>query len=54
MPGTLTSGIFQGLEQRMGVPIVSMFFDGETDLSHLVRTYLENIKQRKSTLENRS
>jgi len=43
MPGTLTSGIFQKLERGLGVPIVSLFFDGETDLSHLVRTYLANL-----------
>jgi predicted CoA-substrate-specific enzyme activase len=43
MPGTLTSGIFQKLEGRHGVPIVSLFFDGEADLSHLVRTYLANL-----------
>ena len=49
MPGTLTSGIFQKLEGTMGVPVVSLFFDGETDLSHLIRTYLENIKQRLET-----
>lgn len=43
MPGTLTSGIFQRLEGKMGVPVVSLFFDGETDLRHLVRTYLANL-----------
>ncbi|HPQ80372.1 MAG TPA: acyl-CoA dehydratase activase [bacterium] len=43
MPGTLTSGIFQRLERKMGVPVVSLFFDGESDLSHLVRTYLANV-----------
>jgi predicted CoA-substrate-specific enzyme activase len=43
MPGTLTSGIFQKLEGELGVPIVSLFFDGETDLRHLVRTYLANL-----------
>lgn len=44
MPGTLTSGIFQKIERNLRVPIVSLFFDGETDLRHLVRTYLANIK----------
>jgi predicted nucleotide-binding protein (sugar kinase/HSP70/actin superfamily) len=43
MPGTLTAGIFQRIEDKLGVPIVSLFFDGETDLTHLVRTYLTNI-----------
>ncbi|MFA5811204.1 MAG: acyl-CoA dehydratase activase [bacterium] len=43
MPGTLTSGIFQKLERELNVPIVSLFFDGEADLSHLVRTYMANL-----------
>lgn len=43
MPGTLTSGIFQKLENQYDTPIVSLFFDGETDLQHLVRTYLANL-----------
>jgi len=43
MPGTLTSGLFQRLEKDLGIPIVSLFFDGETDLRHLVRTYITNI-----------
>lgn len=47
MPGTLTSGIFQRLEAKMGVPVVSLFFDGETDLKPLVRTYLSNVRMRK-------
>ena len=47
MPGTLTAGIFQHLEEKLGIPIVSLFYDGETDLSHLVRTYLANVRERK-------
>lgn len=43
MPGTLTAGIFQRLEREMGIPVVSLFFDGETDLRHFVRTYLVNV-----------
>ncbi|MBN1283290.1 MAG: hypothetical protein JXA24_05925 [Proteobacteria bacterium] len=43
MPGTLTAGMFQGIERELGVPIVSLFFDGETDLTRLVRTYITNI-----------
>jgi predicted nucleotide-binding protein (sugar kinase/HSP70/actin superfamily) len=48
MPGTLTDGIFQHLEEKLRVPIVSLFYDGETDLSHLVRTYLANVRERNS------
>jgi len=43
MPGTLTAGIFQKIEGELRVPIMSLFFDGETDLSHLVRTYMANL-----------
>ena len=43
MPGTLTAGIFQKIEGDLKVPIMSLFFDGETDLRHLVRTYLSNL-----------
>jgi predicted nucleotide-binding protein (sugar kinase/HSP70/actin superfamily) len=43
MPGTLTAGIFQKIEGELKVPIMSLFFDGETDLSHLVRTYIANL-----------
>ena len=51
MPGTLTAGIFQKIEGELGVPIVSLFFDGETDLRNLVRTYLSNIGARASAME---
>ncbi len=43
MPGTLTAGMFQRIERELCVPIMSLFFDGETDLTHLVRTYLANL-----------
>ncbi len=46
MPGILTSGIFQKLSEKMGVPVINLFFDGETDLGHLVKTYLANIRGR--------
>lgn len=46
MPGTLTAGIFGHLEGMLGIPIVSLFFDGESDLRHLVRTYIANIGER--------
>jgi predicted CoA-substrate-specific enzyme activase len=46
MPGTLTAGIFQKVEREEKVPIMSLFFDGETDLRHLVRTYLANLGAR--------
>ncbi|MFC1890435.1 hypothetical protein ACFL4G_11835, partial [Thermodesulfobacteriota bacterium] len=34
--------IFQQMEQETGVPVVSMFYDGETDLSSRIRVFLAN------------
>ena len=42
MVGSLTAGIFQQMEQETGVPVVSMFYDGETDLSSRIRVFLAN------------
>ncbi len=49
MPGTLTAGLFQKIERDIKVPVMSLFFDGETDLRHLVRTYLSNLGARPSS-----
>ena len=43
MPGTITSSLFQELQNQTGVPIVNMFYDGEGDLNNLLRVYLEQV-----------
>ncbi len=43
MPGAMTTGILQQVEERMGVPVVPMFYDGETDLSGRIEVALANI-----------
>lgn len=50
MPGTLTSGILERVESEHKIPVVSLFFDGETDMKHLVRTYLTNISLKNKVL----
>jgi predicted nucleotide-binding protein (sugar kinase/HSP70/actin superfamily) len=40
MPGTIASALFQELQNRTGVPVVSMFYDGEGDLNGLLGVYL--------------
>jgi len=45
MPGSLTTGIFRQIEEDTGVPIVCMFYDGETDLSTQIRIFLSNVIQ---------
>ncbi len=46
MPGTITGAIFQEVQNRTGVPIVSMFYDGEGDLNSLLGIYLAQIRDR--------
>lgn len=43
MPGTITSAIFQDVQNRTGVPVVSMFYDGEGDLNSILGVYLAQV-----------
>lgn len=43
MPGTITSSLFQEIQNQTGVPIVNMFYDGEGDLNSLLGVYLEQL-----------
>jgi predicted nucleotide-binding protein (sugar kinase/HSP70/actin superfamily) len=42
MPGTLTASILQALAARHGVPVASLFFDGEHEVGAVLSTYLHN------------
>jgi predicted nucleotide-binding protein (sugar kinase/HSP70/actin superfamily) len=44
MPGTITTAIFQKLQQEMGVPLVSLFYDGNGHTNEKLATYLGNIQ----------
>ncbi|HUT51929.1 MAG TPA: acyl-CoA dehydratase activase [bacterium] len=44
MPGTITSALFQEVQNRTGVPVVSMFYDGEGDLNSLLGVYLAQVR----------
>jgi len=46
MPGTITSALFQQVMNRTGVPVVSMFYDGEGDLNSILGVYLAQVKSR--------
>lgn len=46
MPGTITSAIFQRLQQILNIPIVSMFYDGEDSMSHRLKVFLNNTNYR--------
>jgi len=48
MPGTLTSAIFQEIQDRLEVPIVTLFYDGEPGLNERLATYLARIEPREN------
>jgi predicted CoA-substrate-specific enzyme activase len=43
MPGTITTGIFQQIQEQERVPMVNMFYDGGGDLNRRVRVFLANL-----------
>jgi predicted CoA-substrate-specific enzyme activase len=43
MPGNITQSIFQKIRGADGKPIVSLFYDGESDMNRIVKVYLSNI-----------
>ncbi|MBN1232306.1 MAG: hypothetical protein JXA60_03015 [Candidatus Coatesbacteria bacterium] len=43
MPGLLTSALMQKIQIEYDIPIVSMFYDGESGLNEKLKIYLENI-----------
>jgi predicted nucleotide-binding protein (sugar kinase/HSP70/actin superfamily) len=43
MPGTLSDACLAEVQSQTGVPVVSMFYDGEGDLNRKIGIYLANI-----------
>jgi predicted nucleotide-binding protein (sugar kinase/HSP70/actin superfamily) len=46
MPGTLTSAIFPKLERELGVPVVSIFYDGSGDPNRVLVPHLHYLVER--------
>ncbi len=44
MPGTITAALCRELQTRTGIPIVSLFYDGEKDVNHRLGVYLSNLR----------
>jgi predicted CoA-substrate-specific enzyme activase len=42
MPGQICSSVFKDVSNKYNIPIVSVFYDGETDFSDLIGTYIRN------------
>jgi predicted nucleotide-binding protein (sugar kinase/HSP70/actin superfamily) len=45
MPGNITSSIFKSIQGMYNVPVISLFYDGESDINRIVGIYLDNIKK---------
>jgi len=43
MPGTITSALLRELQAQVGIPIVSMFYDGEPGLNDRLAVFLNNL-----------
>lgn len=43
MPGTITTALFNHIQGEMGVPVVNFFYDGKSEESKQIRTYIENL-----------
>lgn len=50
MPGTLSDACLDEVQRQTGVPVVSLFYDGEGDLNRKVGIYLANIRDRRPTV----
>ncbi len=42
MPGQICSSVFKDVSNKYNIPIVSVFYDGETDFTDLIGTYISN------------
>ncbi|RLB59680.1 MAG: hypothetical protein DRI34_01010 [Deltaproteobacteria bacterium] len=54
MPGTLTTAIFRKLAPELGIPVVSMFYDGTGNQNQRLEVYLHNaVRQAEQAEEQR-
>jgi predicted CoA-substrate-specific enzyme activase len=43
MPGNITASLFGGIQEKYGRPVLTLFYDGESDANRAVGVYLGNI-----------
>jgi len=44
MPGSISASILKNISRQYGVPIVSLFYDGDEDFSPVLKTYISNVQ----------
>ncbi len=42
MPGSISTSILKDVSKQYGVPVISLFYDGEADFSGILETYIRN------------
>lgn len=52
MPGNISAAIFNHIQNDMGIPVVSIFYDGKSGESNLIKTYIENLSSHKNVACN--
>ena len=45
MPGNMTTSIFHNIQKKYNIPIMNLFYDGESDVNRSIAVYLNNIKK---------
>lgn len=43
MPGNVTAAMFHRIQEAYGVPVLTLFYDGESDINRMVGVYLRNL-----------
>lgn len=46
MPGTISSGVFERIQKEYNVCILNLFYDGEGDINHIIKTAISNISKK--------
>ncbi|MGC8927398.1 MAG: acyl-CoA dehydratase activase [Myxococcota bacterium] len=47
MPGTISSGVFERIQKEYNACILNLFYDGEGDINHIIKTAIYNISKQK-------
>ena len=50
MPGNMAGGILHAVQKNVGVPMVSLFYDGEGDINTRLETFLANLPAKEGEL----
>ncbi len=51
MPGNITSALFGPIREKYGKPVLTLFYDGESNVNRVMEVYLGNMESRKSERE---